>query len=183
MAARDMSEAQMKNCDPDATFVWVRCPPRKTGFNPFAQGKSASKSRTWSEEEIRRVVARFNAPVKQITFQKNRFKDGKGFSVSAYVWFGKGMHPKVTKKLKKGKPVKITWRIHVRRDHDSEKFGEPMSEWEWRFVPATYPPLTKEELLARRKKRKEEEETKPKTQELCLSSDSDTEDEDKEDLF
>ena len=179
MAARDLSEVQMSNCNPDSTFLWVRCPPKKTGFNPFGQGKGAAKSRAWAEQEIKRVVGRFNAPVKQITFQKNRFQDGKGFSVSAYVWFGKGMHPKVTKKLKKGKPVKRTRIIHVRKDHDSEKFGEPIREWEWRFVPATCAPLTKKKLARRKNVRNQEEETK--SQELDLSSDSDTDD--AEDLF
>jgi hypothetical protein len=180
--SRLLSDIQQKNCAADSCFLWVRCPPRKTGFNPFGQGSGAFKSRKWAEDEIKRIVACLNAPVKQITFQKNNHKDGKGFAVSAYVWFKPGMHPKAVKKLKKGKPLKITWKIHVRKDHDAEKYGDPMTEWEWRFMPATYAPLTKAQLVARRNKRNE-----TKTQDLDLSSDSESENDDNanedEDMF
>ena len=77
------------------------------------------------------------------------------------------MHPKATRKMLKGKPVKITWKIRVREDHDAEKYGEPIREWEWRFVPAKNAPLTK--------KRKEAQQ-REKMAVLELSDDSDSDD-------
>ena len=170
----DTKKIQAQNRNADSCFLWTRCPPRKTGFNPFAQGKNGVKARKWAEDEIKRVVSRLVAPVKQVTFQKHHFKDGKGYTVSCYVWFGPGMHPLAVKKLNKGKPVKINWNLRVRRDHDSEKYGEPMTQWEYRFVPANREPMTKEELMKRRKKRKKTAEPR----DLVLSSDSEDEDED-----
>ena len=68
----------------------------------------------------------------------------------------------------------------VRNDHDAEKFGEPIDEWEWRFVPAKFEYLTKEQLVVRRNKLRQES----KPQELVLSSDSESEeDEDEDDCF
>ena len=173
-----LTDVQKKNCgaDGDAFLKVLRPPPRKTGFIPFG----SKKSRKWADDEVRRVCARLGADVKQITYQKSAFKNGKGFFCSGVlIWFEPGMNPKAVKKMMKGKSVNIKWRIHVRKDHDSEKFGEPIKEWEWRFVPAKMEPLTKKQLAERRNKRRDEN----KSQELVLSSDSESEDEEEDDCF
>ena len=166
--SRVLTAIQKKNCggkDTDAFLMVVRPPPKKTGFNPFASQKQCD----WAMAEVKRVCARLLAEVKQITFMKKSYDNGNGFFCSGIlIWFNPGMHPKAVKKMMKGKTLNITWNIHVRKNHDSEKYGEPITEWEWRFVPAKFEPMTKEEIRARRKK---------KVQDLVLSDDSDSDDE------
>jgi hypothetical protein len=171
-----LSDIQKKNCGADgsAFLMILRAPPRKTGFNPFG----SQKSKQWAIDEVKRVCARLVAEIEEIKFQKRAFKEGKGFFCSGIlIRFKPGMHPKAVKKMMKGKSVNIKWRIHVRNDHDAEKFGEPIDEWEWRFVPAKFEYLTKEQLVERRNKLRQES----KVQELVLSSDSESEEDEEED--
>jgi hypothetical protein len=165
--SRQLTAVQINNCGgPDhEAFLRVVPPPRKTGFNPFGSGKS----KKWADDEVERVVRCLGAKVKKIFFQKKSIHDGKVFvCTGVLIWFEKGMHPKAKKKMLKGKPVKITWKIHVREDHDVEKYGEAIEEWEWRFVPAKNAPLTKKQ---------KEEQHREKMVVLELSSDSESEDE------
>ena len=165
--SRSLTVVQKKNCGgPDhEAFLRVVPPPRKTGFNPFGSGKS----KKWADDEVKRVVRRLGAKVKKIFYQKKAIHDGVIVCTGVLIWFEKGMHPKAVKKMLKGKPVKITWHIRVREDHDAEKYGEAIEEWEWRFVPAKNAPLTKKEKEAQHRQ---------KMAELELSSDSESEDED-----
>ena len=163
-----LTPVQKKNCGgphQDA-FLRVVPPPKKTGFNPFGPGKC----KNWADDQVRRVVERFGAKVKKICYQKKAIRDGKiVVCTGVLIWFDKGMHPKAVKKMLKGKPVKITWKIHVREDHDAKRFGEPIREWEWRFVPAKNAPLTKKQMEAQRRE---------KMAELELSDDSDSDEDD-----
>ena len=161
--SRLLTAVQEKNCGgPNhEAFLRVVPPPRKTGFNPFGRGKS----KKWADDEVMRVVRCLGAKVKKIFYQKKEIRDGVFVCTGALVWFENGMHPKAVKKMLKGKPVKITWKIHVREDHDAEKYGEPIEEWEWRFVPAKNAPLTKKQKEAKHRE---------KMVELELSDDSDS---------
>lgn len=166
--SRSLTAVQKKNCGGanNEAFLRVVPPPRKTGFNPFGAGKS----KKWADDEVKRVVRRLGAKVKKIFYQKKAIRDGKVMvCTGVLIWFEKGMHPKAVKKMLKGKPVKITWQIRVREDHDAEKYGEAIEEWEWRFVPAKNAPLTKKEKEAQHRE---------KMVELELSDDSDSDDED-----
>ena len=163
--SRQLTVVQKKNCggDDNEAFLRVVPPPRKTGFNPFG----SAKSKKWAEDEVKRVVLRLGAEVKNIFFQKKTIHDGKvTVCTGVLIWFKKGMHPRAVKKMLKGKPVKITWRVRVREDHDAEKYGDAIEEWEWRFVPAKNAPLTKKEKEAQHRE---------KMVELELSDDSDSE--------
>ena len=162
-----LTAVQKKNCGGrnHCAFLRVVPPPRKTGFNPFGSGKS----KKWAEDEVKRVVQSLGAKVRCIFFQKKKIRDGVFVCTGVLIWFEKGMHPKAVSKMLKNKPVRITRKIRVREDHDEEKFGAPIEEWEWRFVPAMSAPLTKEEQQTRRRK---------KIEELVLSSDSESDEED-----
>lgn len=163
--SRHLTTIEKKNCggpNKDA-FLYVVPPPSKTGFNPFA----SKKAEHWAKAEVKRVVRRFGAKVKQIFFIKKTIGDGKYTVCSGVlIWFDKGMHPNAVKKMLKGKPVKITWNIRVREEHDAEKYGEPITSWEWRFIPAKNAPLTKKQ---------KEEQNRSNMAELVLSDDSDSE--------
>ena len=161
--SRELTAVQKKNCGcgDNEAFLRVVPPPRKTGFNPFGSGKS----KKWADDEVKRVVRRLGAKVKKIFYQKKAIRDGVIVCTGALIWFEKGMHPKAVKKMLKGKPVKITWQIRVREDHDAEKYGDAIEEWEWRFVPAKNAPLTKKE---------KETQHREKMVELELSDDSDS---------
>ncbi len=163
-----LTAVQKKNCGGphQEAFLRVVPPPRKTGFYPFGSGKS----KNWADEEVKRVVRCLGANVKKIFYQKKTIRDGKvTVCTGVLIWFDKGMHPRAVKKMLKGKPVKITWQIRVREDHDAEKYGEAIDEWEWRFVPAKNAPLTKKEKEAQHRE---------KMAELELSDDSDSDEDD-----
>lgn len=162
--SRHLTAVQKKNCGgPDReAFLRVVPPPKKTGFNPFAPGKA----KPWADNQVKLVARGLGARVKKIFYQKKEIRDGVFVCSGVLIWFEKGMHPRAVKKMLKGKPVKITWKIRVREDHDAEKYGEPIREWEWRFVPAKNAPLTKKQKEAQQRE---------KVAVLELSDDSDSE--------
>ena len=163
--SRSLTSVQKKNCggpNHDA-FLRVVPPPRNTGFNPFGN----EKSRKWADGEVKRVTRRLGSKIKKIFYQKKEIREGVVVCSGVLIWFEKGMHPRAVKKMLKGKPVKITWQIRVREDHDAEKYGEPIREWEWRFVPAKNAPLTKKQKEAQQRE---------KMAVLELSDDSDSDD-------